>query len=205
MQMTLALVESAINRFLAMDLEAAELIAPLEGKLIGILPRAVDEPICCLISGARIEVITQPQRTPDLVVAGNLLDLVRLGAVGSPESLMRERDITMSGDVEVARSVKMMLRRFQPDWEESLSRMVGDVLARRIAVGIRSIAEWTNESRESLTATLSEALTEEKRVLPTRLRYQQHQAAVEQVRDDSDRLMVRVDQLLSRSVKAGEQ
>ena len=77
MQMTLALVESAINRFLAMDLEAAELIAPLEGKLIGILPRAVDEPICCLISGARIEVITQPQRTPDLVVAGNLLDLVR--------------------------------------------------------------------------------------------------------------------------------
>ena len=205
MQMTLALVESAINRFLAMDLEAAELIAPLEGKLIGILPRAVDEPICCLISGARIEVITQPQRTPDLVVAGNLLDLVRLGTVGSPESLMRERDITMSGDVEVARSVKVMLHRFQPDWEESLSRVVGDVLARRIAVGIRSIAEWTNESRESLTATLSEALTEEKRVLPTRLRYQQHQAAVEQVRDDSDRLMVRVDQLLSRSVKAGEQ
>ena len=205
MQMTLALVESAINRFLAMDLEAAELIAPLEGKLIGILPRAVDEPICCLISGARIEVITQPQRTPDLVVAGNLLDLVRLGTVGSPESLMRERDITMSGDVEVARSVKVMLRRFQPDWEESLSRVVGDVLARRIAVGIRSIAEWTNESRESLTATLSEALTEEKRVLPTRLRYQQHQAAVEQVRDDSDRLMVRVDQLLSRSVRAEQQ
>ena len=205
MQMTLALVESAINRFLAMDLEAAELIAPLEGKLIGILPRAVDEPICCLISGARIEVITQPQRTPDLVVAGNLLDLVRLGTVGSPESLMRERDITMSGDVEVARSVKVMLRRFQPDWEEALSRVVGDVLARRIAVGIRSIAEWTNESRESLTATLSEALTEEKRVLPTRLRYQQHQAAVEQVRDDSDRLMVRVDQLLSRSVRAEQQ
>ena len=194
----MAVLILALNRVLAMDPEAAAMMEPLDGKLLGVSLGGINTSFYARVSDARLQIVEQPGIAPDLVIEGGVFDLAMLGVAASPESVMRDRRITMSGDVELARAMKNLLEAFDPDWEEALSQIVGDFLARKAGVGVRSLRDWLATARTSVTDTVGEILTEEKRLLPTRLRYQQHQVEVERLRDDVERLSVRIDRLLPR-------
>ena len=194
----------ALNRVLAMDPEAAAMMEPLDGKLLGVSLGGINTSFYARVSGARLQIVEQPGIAPDLVIEGGVFDLAMLGVAASPESVMRDRRITMSGDVELAHAIKTLLQAFDPDWEEALSQIVGDFLARKTGVGVRSLRDWLATARTSVTDTVGEILTEEKRLLPTRLRYQQHQVEVERLRDDVERLCVHIDRLLPRIYRVGK-
>ena len=200
----MAVLILALNRVLAMDPEAAAMMEPLDGKLLGVSLGGINTSFYARVSGARLEIVEQPGIAPDLVIEGGVFDLAMLGVAASPESVMRDRRITMSGDVELARAMKTLLQAFDPDWEEALSQIVGDFLARKTGVGVRSLRDWLATARTSVTDTVGEILTEEKRLLPTRLRYQQHQVEVERLRDDVERLCVHIDRLLPRIYRVGK-
>ncbi|GIT24057.1 MAG: sterol-binding protein [Gammaproteobacteria bacterium] len=200
----MAVLILALNRVLAMDPEAAAMMEPLDGKLLGVSLGGINTSFYARVSGARLEIVEQPGIAPDLVIEGGVFDLAMLGMAASPESVMRDRRITMSGDVELAHAMKTLLQAFDPDWEEALSQIVGDFLARKTGVGVRSLRDWLATARTSVTDTVGEILTEEKRLLPTRLRYQQHQVEVERLRDDVERLCVRIDRLLPRIYRVGK-
>ena len=200
----MAVLILALNRVLAMDPEAAAMMEPLDGKLLGVSLGGINTSFYARVSGARLQIVEQPGIAPDLVIEGGVFDLAMLGMAASPESVMRDRRITMSGDVELARAMKTLLQAFDPDWEEALSQIVGDFLARKTGVGVRSLRDWLATARTSVTDTVGEILTEEKRLLPTRLRYQQHQVEVERLRDDVERLSVRIDQLLLQIYRVGK-
>ena len=200
----MAVLILALNRVLAMDPEAAAMMEPLDGKLLGVSLGGINTSFYARVSGARLEIVEQPGIAPDLVIEGGVFDLAMLGVAASPESVMRDRRITMSGDVELARAMKTLLQAFDPDWEEALSQIVGDFLARKTGVGVRSLRDWLATARTSVTDTVGEILTEEKRLLPTRLRYQQHQGEVEHLRDDVERLSGRIDRLLPRIYRVGK-
>ena len=189
----MAVLILALNRVLEMDPEAAAMMEPLDGKLLGVSLGGINTSFYARVSGARLEIVEQPGIAPDLVIEGGVFDLAMLGMAASPESVMRDRRITMSGDGELAHAMKTLLQAFDPDWEEALSQIVGDFLARKTGVGVRSLRDWLATARTSVTDTVGEILTEEKRLLPTRLRYQQHQVEVERLRDDVERLCVRID------------
>ena len=200
----MAVLILALNRVLAMDPEAAAMMEPLDGKLLGVSLGGINTSFYARVSGARLEIVEQPGIAPDLVIEGGVFDLAMLCMAASPESVMRDRRITMSGDVELAHAMKTLLQAFDPDWEEALSQIVGDFLARKTGVGVRSLRDWLATARTSVTDTVGEILTEEKRLLPTRLRYQQHQVEVEHLRDDVERLSVRIDRLLPRIYRVGK-
>ena len=200
----MAVLILALNRVLAMDPEAAAMMEPLDGKLLGVSLGGINTSFYARVSGARLQIVEQPGIAPDLVIEGGVFDLAMLGVAASPESVMRDRRITMSGDVELAHAMKTLLQAFDPDWEEALSQIVGDFLARKTGVGVRSLRDWLATVRTSVTDTVGEILTEEKRLLPTRLRYQQHQVEVERLRDDVERLSVRIDRLLPRIYRVGK-
>ena len=200
----MAVLILALNRVLAMDPEAAAMMEPLDGKLLGVSLGGINTSFYARVSGARLHIVEQPGIAPDLVIEGGVFDLAMLGVAASPESVMRDRRITMSGDVELARAMKTLLQAFDPDWEEALSQIVGDFLARKTGVGVRSLRDWLATARTSVTDTVGEILTEEKRLLPTRLRYQQHQVEVERLRDDVERLCVHIDRLLPRIYRVGK-
>ena len=200
----MAVLILALNRVLEMDPEAAAMMEPLDGKLLGVSLGGINTSFYARVSGARLEIVEQPGIAPDLVIEGRVFDLAMLGMAASPESVMRDRRITMSGDVELAHAMKTLLQAFDPDWEEALSQIVGDFLARKTGVGARSLRDWLATARTSVTDTVGEILTEEKRLLPTRVRYQQHQVEVEHLRDDVERLSVRIDRLLPRIYRVGK-
>jgi ubiquinone biosynthesis protein UbiJ len=78
------------------------------------------------------------------------------------------------------------------DFEEDLSRLTGDIVAYRIGEGVRALQRWRGRAGASIAANITEYLTEERGVLPTRLQAEGFLQAVDEVRDAVERLEKRL-------------
>ncbi len=95
------------------------------------------------------------------------------------------------------------LRSLQPDFEERLSSLIGDIPARQAGNQIRSFAEWAEQVGQSIAVNTSEYLTEEKRLLVVRSRIDRFLIAVNQLRNDTEQLAGRLDILEKVERKGG--
>ena len=91
----------------------------------------------------------------------------------------------------------------QPDLEEELARVVGDVAARNLANLARGFLDFGRKAGRSLAGNVSEYLQEEGRDLPTTTEAEEFLAGVDRLRDDVERLEARLARLGSRGAKGG--
>ena len=96
--------------------------------------------------------------------------------------------ITLSGDPAFAAALGGVLRELRWDIEEDLSRVVGDVAARRIVQTGQSFVAWQRQTASNLFQTLTEYLTEERPVLAQRHELEHWLRAVDDLRDAAERL-----------------
>ncbi len=115
--------------------------------------------------------------------------LPRLAA--KDEAAMRE--VKFEGDSELAALLADLSRHLEWDFEEDLSRVVGDIAAHRIAGAARSTHAWQQEAQDRLSANLAEYLTEERRAFITTQDLDALARANEALRDDIARLEARLD------------
>lgn len=76
-------------------------------------------------------------------------------------------DVAFDGDSEFASVLSSIARNVDWDIEEDLSRVVGDMGARRIVAGARAAKQWSKDAETRLVANVAEYLTEEKRAFAT--------------------------------------
>jgi ubiquinone biosynthesis protein UbiJ len=128
---------------------------------------------------------------PDLVVALTPAALPALAR--RDESVLRE--MTFSGDAELAAALQFLARHLQWDVEEDLSRVVGDVAAHRIAGGARDFLAWQKEAALRLGQNVAEYLTEEAGVIAAPADVTAFARAVDDLRDAVERLEKRIEHL----------
>ena len=113
--------------------------------------------------------VTAPGESPaTAMLAGSPLAMIRLLG-GDPQALIREGEVRMSGDTDVANQFRDLLHMARPDLEEELSKIVGDPLAHASAMWSREFSDWGERTVESVSRSLGEYLTEERRTLPTQV------------------------------------
>ena len=103
--------------------------------------------------------------------------------------------ITLSGDPAFAAVLGGVLRELRWDIEEDLSRIVGDVAARRIVRTGNSFLAWQRQAASNLFQTLAEYLTEERPVLAPRHELEHWAREVDDLRDAVERLELRIARL----------
>ena len=85
------------------------------------------------------------------------------------EERLRGSGIRIAGDAEVAQRFRELLQQAQPDFEEELSRVIGDVAAHQLANFARGFFDWGRKAADSLSMNVAEYLQEEGRDVPTRV------------------------------------
>jgi ubiquinone biosynthesis protein UbiJ len=128
---------------------------------------------------------------PDVVVHIPVSAALALAA-GDERSRSR---IQLSGDPAFAAALGGVLRELRWDVEEDLSRVVGDIAARRIVQAGRSLLDWQRRSADNLFQTLAEFLTEEKPLLAQRSELEHWMREVDLVREAVERLEKRIARL----------
>jgi ubiquinone biosynthesis protein UbiJ len=105
------------------------------------------------------------------------------------------RAIDVSGNAKLAEEVRVLARNLRWDYEEDLSRAVGDVAAHRLAGAARDFVAWTADAARRLGEALADYAVEEKKLVIRREELDSHAQALARLRDDLERLAQRMKRL----------
>ena len=164
----------------------------LDGLGLGLTLRSQGESV--VLTDETAPGAAAPETAADATLSGTPGALARLAATGD-ESLLRARSVRITGDPLVARDFGELISLAAPDFEEELSRIVGDVAARQAGKLFRGLREWGMDSADRLSRTLAEYLQEESRDLPTRHEVEAFLDEVDTVAGDVARLEARLRRL----------
>jgi ubiquinone biosynthesis protein UbiJ len=199
----LAAVEAVLNRSIDQSMKASAAASRLHGTSLRVdvdglwrIRAAVSAGKLALGSGGDID--------SDAIVCGSALALFKLfagrldrvgGANGTPGAAVQ-----ISGDAEIAARYRDLLALARPDWEEELSRLVGDLPARRLSLAASAAISWARGVGRTAGENLAEYLQEESRDLVSKPELEEFVAAVDQLRETADRIearLARVEQRLT--------
>jgi len=200
--LVLAGLEITINRYLGLDADTLARLAALSGKVIAVELRGLGITLTMAPHAGGIQLLGDYHGTPDTVISGAPLSLARTGHGGDRGALFAG-EVEIRGDVTVGQRFEAVLREIDIDWEEQLSRLVGDVAAHQVGRVVRDTVAWGAKSADTLSRDVSEYLQEESRQLPQRDEVDAFLAAVDGLRNDVERLEARVKRLHAR-IESGD-
>jgi len=202
----LASLEALLNRQIAAQAEATTAAKRLSGKTLQIDVDGFVR-VRAATLGSRLVLMPGDDSPCDAVISGSLQALLKMAAGGglARDRLVREpapAGVQVRGDAEVAAAYRHLLTLAQPDWEEELSRFLGDLPARRAVRLATQAAVFLRGAVRSLGENVAEYLQEESRDVVGRTELDEFLQGVDQLRESGDRLEARVKRLelrLSRS------
>ena len=198
-------MERLINRGIGLSFTAQAMAAALDGKALDV--RLDGTPLSVRLTAQdgqmRVTAIGQMtgqatgETTAAATLAGSPLAMIRLLG-GDPQALIREGEVRMTGDTDVANQFRDLLHMARPDLEDELSKLVGDPVAHQLGNLARGFADWGARAAESVSRSVGEYLTEERRTLPTRPEAQEFYRDVDRVTNDVERAEARLNRLKDR-------
>ena len=191
----LSLLETAFNDYLALDPEAPEKLTAFDGKVICIDIRGLNKRIYLLINGSKISVLKQHDAEPDATITGSPAALFKLGLHRDSAPLFFSGEVEIRGDTRLGRQFKSLLADMEIDWEEHLSRLIGDIAAHRVAGLFNTLKEWSESVAGNFTDDVGEYLQEESRDVVSGAEMGMFYHQVDKLRDDTERLHARIDRL----------
>jgi ubiquinone biosynthesis protein UbiJ len=191
----LAPLEALLNRYIALDPEGAARLAPLQGRLICVEVQGFGTRLYLIPGAERMQLFGAYDGEPDCLLRGTPIALARLGLAQRKEDSLFGGEVEAEGDTHLAQDFGAFMSGLDVDWEEQLSRLVGDPVAHQVGEGLRSLGGWGRKSADTLTQDLTEYLQEEARLVPTDYEVRAFLDQVDGLRDDVDRLAARVERL----------
>lgn len=194
-RMTPALIaaglETVFNSMLRLDPETQSRLAALEGRVIAIEPEGLGLTFYLLPGARSIRVMDCCEGEPTVHIRGAPLALARQWR--GQRSL--EGGVVVEGDAAVGREFQNALAHWDIDWEEHLSKVIGDAAAHQLGQFWRGFSDWSRRAGEILLHNGAEYLQQEQQVLPSRYAVEQFLSAVDILREDADRLAARIERL----------
>ena len=191
-------IADILNRNIAEITPAREIAAELNGTTVAIRVRDTALGAYFVFDDNIVALSAEYTDDPDVVITGSLITLARM-MKGSGEAAIRSGDVDLTGDAATAQRFQKLLDLAQPDIEEELSRVIGDVAAHRLAEIARGVGKWARDARSTMGGNIREYLQEESRDVPTRYEVDRFTQQVGTLRDDVERIAARLNRLESNS------
>jgi ubiquinone biosynthesis protein UbiJ len=198
--MVLDRLEAILNRNVADSRRAQSLARRLDARAISLAVEGTPLTIFLRAEGGRLALTPRHDGPADATISGTPMALLALAGPRA-EGTIRGGGVRIEGDAEVAQHFRELLAEAQPDFEEELSRVIGDVAARQVANFARGLLDWGRKASGSFAGSVAEFLQEEGRDLPTRTEVDEFLAGVDRLRDDAERLEARLARLEARSAR----
>ena len=212
----LASIEALLNRSIASSMQATALARRLNNTSLQIdAGRALS--IRAAVSADRLALTAGSEAQADASVSGSpwaLFELLGsrthraglprtagLGA-GRPKAAPSNGSgggaAQFRGDAEIADRYRELFVMARPDLEEELSRLVGDLPARRVSQVAKAALSWARKVRRTAGENLTEYLQEESRDLVSQPELEEFFEGVDQLREMADRVEARLARLEQR-------
>lgn len=188
-------LETALNRYLALDNNKEDLLIPLKGKIIALTIQPFNETLYLCPTGDSIQIIDQITGQPDTTISGSVWALGLMGISAKPMRSVFSGKIKIEGDIRTGKQFQALFKKLDIDLDGLLAQYTGDVIANRIGKFFRSGQEWGKETIETFKLNTAEFLQEETRDLPAKPEIDIYCQQVDELRNAYDRLQSQVDRL----------
>lgn len=187
-----AVLESSINRYLALDPAAGDLLNSLENKSITVILKEFSFPVHFSIQQQQIYVHSNLDEQADVSLRASIPQLINMTLANNDTDSILGSDIEMSGNMDVGRQFRDVFKNLDIDWEEILSRYTGDIIAHKVGTGFRHLNKWMSNTGQSIQQDITEYLQEESQQLPTGSEITAFIKQVDDVRLSIDRVEARI-------------
>lgn len=189
------LIEAAINRYIVLDPEMLDKLAAFDGKVIKIEIVGTGKTLFMFPGKRGIHISMTHEGEVDTVLRGSPLSLFKMGVVPNAATMLLKGEVEISGDTRLGHQFKSVFSQMDIDWSEPLAELVGDALAYQMQQSGKKLSQWGKDSIRSVSTSLSEYLQEESRDVVTETELEIFNDAVDQIRNDVDRLQAKINLL----------
>ena len=177
-----------LNRLLGAQPWARERLAPFAGETLELRAPPLPALRLAVEEGGTVKAASaEPSLTMTLKP-----ELLGALARGEEHAL---RAVDVQGNGRLAAEVLVLARHLRWDVEEDLSRVLGDVVAHRLAGAARAFAAWHLDVAQRLGGALADYATDEKPLLVRRAELDRLAEPLAQLRDAIARLDKRIERL----------
>jgi ubiquinone biosynthesis protein UbiJ len=192
-----AVLEDGCNRLLRLDGDTLRDLGDLDGRVFCLRVnkegKGEQGPAMYFFpSEGGFQIRPEHDGKVDVTITGNPPAFMKLVMGEFAPSLTGSGQMQITGDLELGQRFQKILKNVDIDWEEYLSRYVGDVVAHRIGHVARQFRGWTRQVGETLRQDFAEVMTEELQVAAHPEAVQSFMDRVDRVRADVDRLEKRL-------------
>lgn len=196
-------LEAALNRALALDPDTRDGLRALDGRRVALHVAVPKLALQVTVAGERLQVGPVVEGAEaDLSVRSTLGGLIAqlpalLGKGMRSDSAPPVGKLRIEGDADLARRLQRLAERFDPDWQRPFAAVFGDVVGIQIANALRASLRHARDAGGALLANAAEYVTEESRDVVGRDELNAFHDDVDTLRDDVERMAVRVGRLRS--------
>ena len=191
-QLFIASIETAFNQYISLDPNALSRFEDMEGKVIEINFKGLNESLFLFPGMDGIMVMNDFDAEADTTLSGTPIALARLSLSENAAPVLFSGEVTISGDTSLGHQFKKILSQLDIDWEEQLSRYTGDMVAHQLGNMARDFSKWFSRSKDSMFMDAGEYLQEESHLIPARAEIDKFISQVDSLRDATDRLQARI-------------
>ncbi len=193
----------ALNRYLALDPESSQRLNILKNKIVEIkltigetsfYQESINK-FQLLFSETGIQLKTKHFSSPDTFIQGTPLSLLRMAFTNKDRKKFFSEDVSIEGNIELGQQVIALFDALEIDWEEYLSRWIGDIPAHQLTRFTNKLKTLSNRFKSTLLENIDEYVHEEVDLFPSKEALQDFYHDVDTLRMDTDRLEAKVLQL----------
>jgi len=198
------IIESVINRYLALDPEILGKLAEFNGKVIKLEMTGINKTLYMLPNEGGIQVLAEYDGDADTVLRGTPISLFKMGLVSNAANLLLKGEVEITGDTRLGHQFKNVFSQMDIDWSEPLASLVGDGLAYQLQQTGSKLGRWGKQSVRSVSTSFSEYLQEESRDVVTETELEMFNEDVDRLRNDVDRLQAKIGLVIASRLKPQE-
>jgi ubiquinone biosynthesis accessory factor UbiJ len=194
----------AVNNVLSLDPQSKERLTNLAGKHINIVLKPFNICICCQFTDQGMIASLDEKEHASAKITGTPLQLAQVVLNRNERQRFFADDVLIEGDAEVANQIIELFDQLEIDWEEYLSKIVGDMTAHQMTKIARGVGNWLDGVKSNFTDDVKDYIHEEKNWLPNRETVSDFFDDIDDLRMTLDRIEARI-QLLKKQLLEDEE
>jgi ubiquinone biosynthesis protein UbiJ len=191
----LSSLTKSINACLALDAESTQRLKPLQGKVMAIELLPMHITFQCVFENDGIHIVSDETLIIETTLRGTPMQMLGVMIDKKNRNRFFADDLVMEGNAELGQQVVELFDRLEIDWEEYISKLVGDVPAYHTGRLVRTVKHWLSNSGNDICRDISDYFQEEAKWLPSRESLNDFFCDIDLIRMDVDRMEARINQL----------
>ena len=195
-------VEKILNAIVARDPHIAKKLVAFDSTCIEVVSLRPDFSLSIRFEESTIKLSTIDSQTlgiqADATISGPAESLLGLLAKKSDHRAMADATIDISGDASLVQDLQMTLASLDTDWQDYLAPILGDVLSNELGEIQSNAQDWGKSAGTSMHRGVRDYLSEEARLVPSKLEVDSFSNRLDHLRLSIDRVAANTELLKRR-------